>query len=178
MSVSKSSADEIFHWLSSMNSTTALLSWIGMLFTYIRWYQGTKAAERKDPMFKANHKNDLYLHRYGLQPWIAVYALVMCILILLFNGWFVFTRAGPWRMALELDDPPIVSDPEIGSWVPTFVSSYLALPVFFLLVLGYKLIYRTRMVPLDEMHFERGIVPEIEEPQPTTRWGKLLATIF
>lgn len=39
-------------------------------------------------------------------------------------------------------------------------------------------ICRTRMVPLDEMRFERGIVPEIEEPQPTTRWGKLLATIF
>ena len=37
---------------------------------------------------------------------------------------------------------------------------------------------RTRMVPLDEMRFERGIVPEIEEPVPTTRWGKMLARIF
>ncbi|KAF8969150.1 amino acid permease/ SLC12A domain-containing protein, partial [Flammula alnicola] len=36
MSISQSSAEEVFHWLSSMNSTTALLSWIGMLFTYIR----------------------------------------------------------------------------------------------------------------------------------------------
>ena len=29
--------------------------------------------------------------------------------------------------ALELDDHPIVNDPTIGNWVPTFVSSYLAL---------------------------------------------------
>lgn len=36
------------------------------------WYQGTKAAERKDPMFKKNHKDDLYLNRYGLQPWVCL----------------------------------------------------------------------------------------------------------
>ncbi|KDR78827.1 hypothetical protein GALMADRAFT_224077 [Galerina marginata CBS 339.88] len=37
MSVSdSSSAAEVFHWLSSLNSTTALLAWIGMLFTYLR----------------------------------------------------------------------------------------------------------------------------------------------
>ncbi|KDR78826.1 hypothetical protein GALMADRAFT_244420 [Galerina marginata CBS 339.88] len=149
-----------------------------MLFTYLRWYQGTVAAEKKEPNFKAKHKEDIYKNRYQLQPWIAIYALVMCVLILVFNGCYVFTRPGPWRVARELEDPPLQTDPDIGNWVPTFVSSYLALPVFLLSVLGYKLIYRTRMVPLDEMRFDRGQVPEIHEEPPTTRWGKILAVLF
>ncbi|PPQ94474.1 hypothetical protein CVT25_001107 [Psilocybe cyanescens] len=177
MSVSETSAEEIFHWLSSLNSTTALLSWIGMLYTYLRWYQGTIAAEKNDTTFKQTHQ-DIYKNRYRMQPWIAIYAFVMCVLILIFNGWFVFTRPGPWRMARELDDSPLKTDPEVGNWVPTFVSSYLALPFFLLAILGYKLIYRTRMVPLREMQFERGHIPEIHEEEPTTRWGRLLAVLF
>ncbi|KAF9477191.1 hypothetical protein BDN70DRAFT_896735 [Pholiota conissans] len=189
MSISAdSSAEDIFYWLSSMTSTTALLSWIGMLFTYIRWYQGTKAAEKRDSSFVKKHKEDLYKHRYRAQPWIAIYALVMCIAILVTNGWVVFTRAGPWRMgkghsasashaSLELSDQPIPTDAEIGDWVPTFVSSYLPLPVFLLLILGYKLIYRTKMVGLDDMTFHRGVVPEIEEKTPTTWFQKFLAPL-
>ncbi|KAF8907272.1 amino acid permease/ SLC12A domain-containing protein [Gymnopilus junonius] len=93
MSVSASvGAEQIFHWLSSLNTTTALLAWIGMLFTYLRWYQGTVTAENREPDFKAKHSEDIYKNRYRLQPWIAIYAFVMCVLILIFNGWYVFTR--------------------------------------------------------------------------------------
>ncbi|PPQ95744.1 hypothetical protein CVT26_015870 [Gymnopilus dilepis] len=120
---------QVFHWLSSLNTTTALLAWIGMVFTYLRWYQGTLAAEKRDPTFKARHSEDIYKNRYRLQPWIAVYGFVMCVLILIFNGWYVFTRDGPWRMeteAWEIGDGP-VPDQDIGNWVPLFVSSYLAI---------------------------------------------------
>uniref|UniRef100_A0A8H8CKQ2 Amino acid permease/ SLC12A domain-containing protein n=1 Tax=Psilocybe cubensis TaxID=181762 RepID=A0A8H8CKQ2_PSICU len=70
MSLSRTRAEEIFHWLSSLNSTTALLSWIGMLFTYLRWYQGTIAAEKKDKDFKQTHQ-ELYKNRYRMQPWVS-----------------------------------------------------------------------------------------------------------
>uniref|UniRef100_A0A8H8CLS1 Amino acid permease/ SLC12A domain-containing protein n=2 Tax=Psilocybe cubensis TaxID=181762 RepID=A0A8H8CLS1_PSICU len=188
MSVSQTSAEEIFHWLSSLNSTTALLSWIGMLFTYLRmtltrwfpdysWYQGTIAKEKDFKDFKQTHQ-ELYKNRYRMQPWIAIYAFVMCVLILIFNGWFVFTRPGPWRMARELDDIPVESDPDIGNWVPTFVSSYLAIPFFLLAILGYKLIFRTKMVTLREMRFDRGYIHDDGEEIPTTRWSRLLAVLF
>ncbi|KAF8150865.1 amino acid permease-domain-containing protein [Crassisporium funariophilum] len=176
--MSVSDAQAVFHWLSSMSSTTALLSWIGMLFTYIRWYQGTVAAEKKDPEFRRKHADDLYKNRKSWQPWIAIYAFCMCILILLFNGWFVFTRPGPWRMASEVEDPSPELDPDFGDWVPTFISSYLAIPVFALFFLGYKLVYRTKFKSVNEMQFRRGIMPEIPEEIPHTRWGKLLAALF
>ncbi|KAF8907271.1 hypothetical protein CPB84DRAFT_1768764, partial [Gymnopilus junonius] len=73
----------------------------------------------------------------------------------------------PWRMAWEIGEVPLQPDPDIGNW-----------PLFLLCVLGYKLIYRTRMVTLDEMRFERGYIPEIHEEEPTTRWGKILAVLF
>ncbi|KAJ7583621.1 amino acid permease/ SLC12A domain-containing protein, partial [Mycena floridula] len=144
--MSASDAEETFHRLSAMNSTTALLAWVGMLWTYIRWYQGTTYAERKAPDpntgFKKQNHEHLYANRNRFQPYIAIYALVMCTLILIFNGWFVFTRDGPWRMANEPSDIPLPPDPDLGNWTPTFVTSYLPLPLFVLLALGYKLIYR------------------------------------
>ncbi|KAH9481294.1 hypothetical protein JR316_0005816 [Psilocybe cubensis] len=81
-------------------------------------------------------------------------------------------------MARELDDIPVESDPDIGNWVPTFVSSYLAIPFFLLAILGYKLIFRTKMVTLREMRFDRGYIHDDGEEIPTTRWSRLLAVLF
>ncbi|TFK33223.1 amino acid permease/ SLC12A domain-containing protein [Crucibulum laeve] len=176
--MSSSNAEEAFHWLSSMNSTTALLSWIGMLVTYIRWYQGTQREQKKNPNFYNDNWETLFKNRHWAQPWIAIYALFMCVNILIFNGWFVFTRSGPWRIAVGVNDPPMPIDEDIGGWVPTFISSYLALPLFVLLFLGYKLVYRTQIVHLENMVFTQGNITEIHEERPTTRLGKMLAVLF
>lgn len=34
------------------------------------WYQGTKAAEKRDSMFRTKHEDDLYKNRYKFQPWV------------------------------------------------------------------------------------------------------------
>ncbi|KIM83249.1 hypothetical protein PILCRDRAFT_7206 [Piloderma croceum F 1598] len=80
------SAEQAFYWLSSMTAAAAMLSWIGMMVTYIRWHAGIKHAEAQDPInFKKDHP-ELY-NRSVLQPFLAWYAIIMCIAILLLHGW-------------------------------------------------------------------------------------------
>ena len=45
--LSKEGGGAAFSWLLSVASVASLQSWTGMLFTYIRWHQGTVYQERK-----------------------------------------------------------------------------------------------------------------------------------
>ena len=47
LSYNTGSAGTVFSWLVSVASVASLQSWAGMLFTYIRWHQGTVHYERK-----------------------------------------------------------------------------------------------------------------------------------
>jgi len=51
--------------------------------------------------------------------------------------------------------------------VAVFITSYLPIPVFLLLLFGYKLIYRTKMVPIDSMpsglNYPRFHQPVVQE---------------
>lgn len=39
---------------------------------------------------------------------------------------------------------------------PSFITSYIVLPVFFLMVVGWKLVKKTTFVRLDDMDFDSG----------------------
>ncbi|EJD50499.1 hypothetical protein AURDEDRAFT_150204 [Auricularia subglabra TFB-10046 SS5] len=145
-------AEQAFHWLSTMTSTAALCSWIGMMWTYVTWIRGLKKA-RRDPAFNwffDKYEKHIPRFRWYHEP-RAWYALGICILILLLNGWAVFTVPGPWIVARIPGQhaPPV--DPDIGPPVPTFVSSYVPVPMFLLLIFGYKLINRTTVVTTEMM---------------------------
>ena len=47
LSYGAGSANTVFNWLVNVASVASLQSWAGMLFTYIRWHQGTVYYERK-----------------------------------------------------------------------------------------------------------------------------------
>ena len=54
-----------------------------------------------------------------------------------------------------------------------------AKPCFVILTLGYKLIYRTRMVRLDQMSFVQGFPPTvIKEERPRHGWRRIIGWIF
>ncbi|KZT39499.1 hypothetical protein SISSUDRAFT_1045524 [Sistotremastrum suecicum HHB10207 ss-3] len=176
-----SQAAEVFKWFSSMTSATALLSWIGMMFTYLRWYYGSRYQERLDPKFKETHP-EVYENRQIWQPWPAWYALISCTMIMMCNGWFVFTqKSEPWRISQGVNEPPVQpnADPDIGPFVPTFISSYLPIPFFLLCIFGYKLVYRSRMVPFSEMAWNRGEVPPIiVSHHGDSWWWRALDALF
>jgi len=85
------------------------------------------------------------------------------MIVLFTNGWTVFVHNG-WRIA---DIPGQDEDKVTSQAISMFLSSYVPLPLFLLLTLGYKLIYRTSMVQLEEMTFERNNIPEPEEEHKT-----------
>ncbi|KZV95510.1 hypothetical protein EXIGLDRAFT_834323 [Exidia glandulosa HHB12029] len=152
-------AEQAFHWLSTMTSTACLCSWIGMMWTYLSWDRGLQQAQHLasggnqyyvDFFEKYKHRIPEPKRRWyrTLRAW---YALIMCTLILIFNGWAVFTVPGEWIVARTPNDPPPPVDPDIGQPVPTFITSYLPVPMFLLLVFGYKLTSRTQSVTTERM---------------------------
>ncbi|KAJ3549374.1 hypothetical protein NM688_g5183 [Phlebia brevispora] len=178
----------VFNWLVAVASIASLQSWSGMLFTYIRWYQGTVYAEKKarvggddDSAAVLENIRIIKQNRHRGQPYLAIYAFSLCMIILLTNGWAVFV-SNSWTIA-EIPRTPRKSFFGANGRVPTpvlqFLSSYVPIPFFVLLTFGYKLIHQTKMVPVEEMPFsDRGDVPPPEEEpafhNPLSRlWGSL-----
>ncbi|KAI0345540.1 hypothetical protein BDW22DRAFT_884668 [Trametopsis cervina] len=184
LSAGGNGAEVVFSWLSSVTSIASLQSWIGMLYTYIRWHKGTVYHERKHRASAQDGNaysqqvieniDRIKLHRHKGQPYLAWYAFTICMLILLTNGWSVFLHAG-WRVA----DDPTKEEDDLSTAVSTFLSSYVPIPFFILLTLGYKIIYQTNMVQLEEMDFHTVYFtreePDAHEPSMRERiLGKLL----
>ena len=65
---------KVFNWFANMTAITSLITWICICYTYIRFYAGMKAQgiDRKTLPFAS-----------PLQPFLAWYALVWCLVICL-----------------------------------------------------------------------------------------------
>ncbi|KAH9919190.1 amino acid permease-domain-containing protein [Epithele typhae] len=182
------SAATVFNWLVAVASIACLLSWSGMLFTYIRWHQGTVYYEEKyrTDMSPAGDEaraqiKQIKIHRQWGQPYLAWYAFATCILVLLTNGWAVFLHNG-WKVAelVPSTEEKMYNDShKISQPILVFLSSYIPLPIFVLLTFGYKLVMQTEMMPLDKMTFFRGEVPSpLPECEPTGWLERLLAWLM
>jgi amino acid transporter len=96
-----------------MTSVCGLLTWAGIAFTYIRFYN-TTVAQGID--------RSTLPYRSPLQPYAAYYALVFCCIILFFNGWSVFYTGG--------DPAPFDT--------ATLITSYLPIVFVPILYFGYS----------------------------------------
>ncbi|KAF7798280.1 hypothetical protein EIP86_009498 [Pleurotus ostreatoroseus] len=166
-----------FNWLVSAASIASLQSWTGMLFTYIRFYQGTVYAEKKALREETEEDTEILAsiklikkNRHPGQPWLAIYALTVCTLVLLTNGWAVFV-ANPWQIGqqIHVDEK---ANGRVTAPVNQFLASYIPIAIFCLLTFGYKLVHQTKMVPVEEMLFYRGHVPLYQE-EPRSWWDKI-----
>ncbi|EIW52351.1 uncharacterized protein TRAVEDRAFT_53768 [Trametes versicolor FP-101664 SS1] len=184
LSSTAGSASAAFQWLAAAASVACLQSWTGMLYTYIRWHQGTVYAEKKCADMPEDEAEtvreqikEIKKNRQWGQPYLAWYAFSLSILVLLTNGWAVFAHSG-WRIAEITDEilPQYSSSQREANPVSQFLSAYVPIPFFLLLTFGYKLIKQTRMTPLDEMVFYRGRVPSFDplEDEPKNWLEKLL----
>jgi len=100
-------------------------------------------------------------YKAPFQPWGSWFALVSTAIITLFKGYDTF----------------------IPFTVDTFVTSYVGLPTFFILWLGYKILYRTKLIPADKVDLVTGLRAIDEEEEkflaeqaakgPRTRWMKI-----
>jgi amino acid transporter len=85
---------------------------------------------------------DTLPYKAPFQPFGSWFALIVTGIITFFKGFDTFI--------------PFKSD--------TFVTSYIAIPIFFILWAGYKFYYKTRFIPADKVDLVTGI-REIEEEQ-------------
>ncbi|KAI9494930.1 amino acid permease/ SLC12A domain-containing protein [Zychaea mexicana] len=129
------SASEAFNWFLSITAVSGFISWWGIAFVHLRFRRAYKRQGRllEDLPYKA-----------FLYPYSAIFACVLCILIILGQGYTAFT-------------------PEFDGVL--FVTNYIGIVPAILCYVIYKLVRRTRVVPLDEVDFDTGRVSRFEMEQ-------------
>lgn len=135
MSTGSSTAGEVFGWFANMTSVAGLVTWQAIFFIYFRFYKGVKVQG-------LDRKAD-FPYRAPLQPYLSIYGFIFTWLILITNGFSVFL-AGSWDTA-------------------TFVTSYLPIVLFFVLLVGHKVFIRDKWITYEDMDFWTGSRVGIEE---------------
>lgn len=136
MSLSASAA-VAFEWMQDLVSVATLMSWSVICVVYLRFFYGMKAQ---------GISRDELPWKGPLQPYLAWVSLGMFIILLLTGGYTTFLR-GHWS-------------------TETFVSSYIDIPLFFILYFGYKLTQKTKIIGLREMDIRKFIDIANENPEP------------
>ncbi|CAG8955151.1 hypothetical protein HYFRA_00007166 [Hymenoscyphus fraxineus] len=143
------SASTVFTWLQDIVSISTLVNWISIIIVYLRFYYGCKAQgiDRHTELPWAS----------PLQPYASWASLILFTLLLFTGGYSTFIH---------------------NHWdIETFVSSYINIPIIFILYFGYKWYKNTSIVPLKEIPI-RGFLHvwhNNPEPPPTPKkgWQKL-----
>lgn len=159
-----------------MSTVAGFFTWAALNLTYLRFCESprpsfplTRSLTRTlraplripDAGLKAQGLDRTKLIYYStLQPWLAIWGLFWTVLFVLINGFEVFF-----------------------SWdTPLFITSYINVPIFFALWIGWRVYKRTRFWRASEMDFVTGIpsVEETEVPEepPTTLGGKIFNVLF
>ncbi|KAM0790288.1 hypothetical protein ACM66B_005590 [Microbotryomycetes sp. NB124-2] len=85
MSAGSTNAGTVFDWFANMTSACGLLTWMGILWTSIRWNKACKpqGIDRNTLAFKA-----------PFQPYLSWYAFIFIGIVLFFSGWESFYGYG------------------------------------------------------------------------------------
>lgn len=116
----------VYTWLLNAAGLSGFLSWLGISITHYRFRKAYIAQGR-------NLKQLPYVSKFF--PFGPILSTVLCLVTILGQNYSAFTGS-------EID------------WYGVLVS-YIGLPLFLLLYLGYKVIKKTKMVPLQEANFNR-----------------------
>ncbi|KAK6394080.1 hypothetical protein LTR65_001926 [Meristemomyces frigidus] len=120
-------ANNVFNWFQTLTTITSLFTWVSILIAYLRFKKAMEAqgVNRDDLIFKSKW-----------QPYTAWVALIYFIIIIIFNGWKVFTK---------------------GNWaIQDFVTAYIVVPVYFAFYIFWKVFKRTKFVKASEADIWTG----------------------
>ncbi|KAI1194534.1 AAT family amino acid transporter [Nemania serpens] len=143
--------ESVFFWFSSLSAVSTLIVWSAVCVTYLRFYHGLR---------HNGISRDSLPYKAPLQPFLAYFALCFCVVVAFFNGFDAFF---PGKFSAK-----------------TFVPPYVDVPIFLALFLGYKLVRKTRLVPLAEMDLWSGKedIDRLEGSWPEVRPKNLLQRIW
>nr|RBQ83628.1 hypothetical protein FVER53263_12243 [Fusarium verticillioides] len=121
------SGSEVFFWLSNLSGVGALIIWASVSFTYLRFY------------YCLSHhgidRNTLPF-KSPFQPFLAYFSFCFCTIVAIFNGFDAFF---PGRFSAK-----------------TFLPPYINIPIFLVLIFGYKWIKKSKYVKYSEMDLWSG----------------------
>jgi lysine-specific permease len=117
--------DQVYTWLLNASGLTGFIAWLGIAVSHYRFRKAYNAQGRD--------KNDLK-YKAKWFPLGPILAFAMCVIVILGQNYQAFLTS-------EID------------WYGVAVS-YIGLPIFLVLWLGYKLVHKTKVVPLKECSFE------------------------
>ncbi|OIK12183.1 amino acid permease [Bacillus sp. MUM 13] len=118
----------VYIWLLNASGMSGFIAWVGIAICHYRF--------RKAYVAQGRDLNELP-YRSKWFPFGPLFALVICIVIILGQNYTAFTGSSiDWSGALV---------------------SYIGLPLFLIFWLGHKFIYKTKMVPLKECDFENEL---------------------
>jgi lysine-specific permease len=116
---------KIYQMLYNFSGLTGFIIWLGIALCHLRFRRAWLAQGRRLEDLKFRSR----FYPYG--PWLA---LVLFVIVIFGANVGIFQQP-------------------VFSWFD-FVTSYAIVPVFLLLYLGHKLVYKTRVVPLKDCSFD------------------------
>ncbi|EGU73484.1 hypothetical protein FOXB_16005 [Fusarium oxysporum f. sp. conglutinans Fo5176] len=126
---------KVFGYFVNLTTIFGLMSWISILTTHIWWCRAKKAQGLANEALP-------YVAPFGM--WGSIAALSMCILIALTKNYDVFVR--------DQETGKIFG----GEKYKTFITGYLGIPVYLILIFGHKFITKSRGVKPHEADFYTG----------------------
>ncbi|KAG2190216.1 hypothetical protein INT46_004202 [Mucor plumbeus] len=152
--VSIYSAEQAFLWFLSITAVSGFISWAGIAGVHIRF--------RRAYVRQGRSISDLPYKAMGY-PFSGLFATILCILIILGQGYGAFT-------------------PQFDA--VAFCTNYIGIIPFFLCYVGHKIYTRGKVIPLEEVDFETGRVTrfDIEKDDEVDaeipRWKRIVAWII
>lgn len=116
-----SGGPQTFSYLVASVTMFGGLTWICILISHIRFMKAMKAQ---------GMSRDSLPWQAPLQPYASYFAVVFTSVVVLFKGWNAFLFTFNWR---------------------TFVTNYIGLPIFFLILIGWKVWHRTKILAPTEV---------------------------
>lgn len=151
-----SSSSTVLNWLVGICTASYLLNYMGAVITYLHFYESLKR--------QGIDRNTLPYKGY-FQPYAAWYALVGCTVMVLVLGYNVFIH---------------------GQWdITTFFTSYTMVGFFIVAFVFWKLVKRTKYVPLGTADLNLGstksdidLYEELYEPPQRGKISGYLNSFF
>lgn len=115
----------VFIWLINVSSLAGFIAWLGIAISHYRF--------RRSYIAQGRDLKDLpYKSKYF--PFAPIFALVLCVGIIICQQFAAPTEQG-------------------FNW-GSFIGTYVGIPIFIALYLGYKFYKKSKLVPLKECNFE------------------------
>ncbi|KUJ17606.1 uncharacterized protein LY89DRAFT_707099 [Mollisia scopiformis] len=133
MAAAHGKAGTVFGYFSNMTAICGMISWACILWTSIHWHKGLK--------IKGIDRNTLP-YKAPLQPYLSYYGLSVALLVIVFGGFTSFIHTFD---------------------TSSFITTYFPIPFFLVLLFGYKLYHKTKVVKFEDFDFVSGSSMEMPE---------------